>query len=75
MKKKYYVFNDDDFYCAGIVNFTMSEHCRKLSENFGIPNCASPTMYEREPQIVPENLSHNIAKRWRSDKTFACTRR
>ena len=51
----------ENFYCA-----------RKSSENFEIPHRASPTMHgRRDPQTAAEELSHNIAKRWRMDETRA----
>ena len=57
----------DNFYCAGIVNFTMLAF---MSQAFGNIR-ASPRTCKREPQTVTEKLSHQIAKRWREPETFA----
>ena len=58
----------ENFHCAGIVNFTI---LALMTEAFGKFRSAPPRITDdaragrHEPQTAAEELSHNIAKRWR----------
>ena len=61
------IYPAKNFYCAGIV----------MSEAFGKFRNTPPRVFDyvragrREPWTTAEELSHNIAKRWRMDETRA----
>ena len=65
VRKANTIYPAENFYCAGIV---MSEAFGKFRNT---PRRVSDYVRagRREPQTAAEELSHNMAKRWRMDET------